>query len=164
MSTLTSGAVRFVILALLWLALADGDRATLAVGAVAVPVALVVSLTLSPPAAPRLRVWPTVRFVPWFAWIALAASADVARRALRPTMGLAPARVPVATRLTSARARLALAGLVSLVPGTLAVDVRDRALILHLLDGRARARTLDELRTVEAHVAAMFGETEERAA
>ena len=152
---LLSGAFRFVTLALLWLALTEGDLDTWWLGALAVVIATLASLALLPPAGRSWSPVSVVRFAGFFLWKSLVGGIDVALRALRPNMDLDPALVEYTTRLPGGLPRVLFANTISLLPGTLSAEVRDRQLLVHTL---ATAPSLqDELRNTEEMVARAFG-------
>jgi multicomponent Na+:H+ antiporter subunit E len=62
--------------------------------------------------------------------------------------------VPFSTRLPGDSARLFLAGVISLLPGTLVIDLRREVLQIHALDAACEVEA--ELRKLERHVAALF--------
>lgn len=132
---------RVVIMALLrrtlflggiWAVLAGTEPKGLAVGALAVPVAVWLSLKLLP-AHRRLSVWRFARHVPVFVAGSLLGGIDVARRALSPRMRLRPGWVEVPVGLSEG-GRAVIGGDLSLMPGTLAAGTRDGRLLVHLLD------------------------------
>jgi len=104
----------------------------LAVGALAVPVAVWLSLGLLP-AHRRLSVWRFARHVPVFLAGSFLGGIDVARRALSPRMRLRPGWVEVPVELSDG-GRAAIGGELSLMPGTLAAGTREGRLLVHLLD------------------------------
>lgn len=73
-------------------------------------------------------------FVPWFAWQVLSASWDVARIVLNPQHKVSPAVVSVTPSTEDKRLITVLACLMTLTPGSLAVDYRGRLLYIHVLD------------------------------
>ncbi|HSP79412.1 MAG TPA: Na+/H+ antiporter subunit E [Myxococcaceae bacterium] len=152
-------AARLGLLAVLWATLVEGHPEGLAVGLLALPLAFWASLAVEPPGVPYVRPLELVRFLPVLGWRALVGSFDVARRALHPRLRIAPGLLEVRSRLPVGPARLFLGSVVSLVPGTVAVEVEADRLTLHLLDAspEARASALEELRYLERQVARVFG-------
>lgn len=152
---LRSSAARFATLALLWLALTEGDLGTLWLGFLAVVAATLSSLALLPPAGHSLSPVGTARFIGFFLWQSSVGGIDVALRALRPDMDLEPALVEYTTRLPKGGARVLFANTISLLPGTLSAEIQDRRLLIHTL---AISSSLDEeLRHMEEMVARVFG-------
>jgi multicomponent Na+:H+ antiporter subunit E len=152
-------AVRLALLAVLWATLVEGDPRGLAVGLLVLPLAAWACLALAPPGRARIRPLALLRFLPFCVWRALQGGLDVARRALEPQLSLSPGRLEARSRLPRGPARSFLNGVVSLVPGTLAVEQEGDTLYLHLLDAspEARSAALAQLRDLEGRVARVFG-------
>jgi multicomponent Na+:H+ antiporter subunit E len=143
---------RALVLAVLWWAIAGEPAWTFGVPAVAL--AAGASLWLVPQRTP-FRVLPALRFVAFFLWHSLRAGFDVARRALTPSLPLAPGIVEHRMRLPAGLARVIFVNTVSLLPGTLSVEVAGERLRVHALDARLPVEA--QLRNVEARIAAIFG-------
>lgn len=152
---LRSGAVRVVTLALLWLALTEGDLDTPWLGFLAVAAATLSSLVLLPPASRPWNPIGTVRFAAFFLRQSLVGGIDVAIRALKPGLDLDPALVEYETRLPEGLPRVLFANTISLLPGTLSAEVRDRRLLIHTLATGPDVQS--ELRRTEEMVAGLFG-------
>lgn len=86
-----------------------------------------------------LRIEAGLVFVPWFTWQVFSASVDVAKIVLNPRYQIESAvvRVPVQTR--DKRLITVLGCLLTLTPGTLALDYRSRTgeMFVHVLDTRS---------------------------
>lgn len=136
-----SAAGRFLGLLLLWWIMAGGDPAFWYYGLLAAALATAVSLRLIPPArgraarerGGRARPWEIPVLAGWFVWSALRGGADVARRALSPSLPISPhvTRVRIETRHPGGR-RLAL-WMVNLMPGSLVVAEGEGWADLHVL-------------------------------
>lgn len=147
-------AVRRVLLfAVLWWVLAEGAADSLAVGLPFVLAAAWLSLALWGGRSFSLR--GLARFLPWFAYQSLAGATDVAMRALRPAMPLHPGLVRCRLRLPAGASRIALADVVSMLPGTLSADLDGEQLVIHALDTRRDMQ--DMVSDLELRVAALFG-------
>jgi multicomponent Na+:H+ antiporter subunit E len=145
-------AVRAAALAALWWAFTEGRPDDLAAGIPMVALALAASAAVAPPARVRLRPVATIRLGAIFLWSSLRGGVDVARRALSPRLPISPGYREVPLSLPPGPARLLLVDALSLMPGTLSVEVRRGSLVVHLLDARRPvAREIGEL---EARVAA----------
>lgn len=144
---------RGVAFAVLWGILTEGAGGP-RLAAVLIPLAVGATFVLVPPRGPRVRPLEVLRFVPFFLWISLRGGIDVARRALAPRMRLAPALVDYSLRVTSERERVLLAYFLSLVPGTVSVDLEADRLRLHVLD--AALPIAHTVRRIERRVAALF--------
>jgi multicomponent Na+:H+ antiporter subunit E len=141
--------------ALWWILSAEGGAA-LAAGAFAVAAALAAGHRLRTPAGAGLRWARLPRFAVVFAWHSMRAGLDVARRAFSPDMGLRPGWVVVPLALRDNGLRVALALVVSLLPGTIAARLDGARLTLHALDERHPVEA--EVRRFEREIAALFGE------
>ena len=120
--------------------------------------ACVAAALLNPIPAPHrvlARTGALLRFIPVFVAFSITSAVDVSWRALHPRCPLQPVLVDYPWRLPPGPARIFLASLVNLMPGTLGLRIGREALTLHILR-RPRA-TLDGVRRFEAHAAALFG-------
>jgi multicomponent Na+:H+ antiporter subunit E len=151
---------RFVLFVLLWWLLTDGRTDALLFGACVALAAAVVPLPMERPGkvSRQPALLPTLLrlplLLPMFLWQSLHGGVDVSLRALRPRMPLAPAMIDYPLRLPRGPAAVVMAGLVSLMPGTLAM-VEGGRLRVHVLDGSRRYD--DELADLERRVARVFG-------
>ena len=141
----------------LWWVLAEGNLQGVGFGLVFALLAAIASLLVLPaqPSADRINTmlgW--LRFIPFFLLQSLLGGVDVARRAFHPRMPLYPAVIRYPLSLSKGWPRVFFLNTVSLLPGTLAVNLDGDAVQLHLLDGRGDPQTA--LRQVEERVAALF--------
>lgn len=143
---------RGALFSLLWLLLEGGTPAGWVIGAPAVAAATLLSLRLwsGPPAS----LWGLVQFLPWFIRESLAGAVDVASRALRPAMPLYPGVATFRLRLPSGASRVALANVVSMLPGTLSADLEADRLTIHALDARQDLQAM--VRDLEPRIAGIF--------
>lgn len=146
--------MRILVFALLWWIVSDG-AGSWAFGIPVIVLATLVSYRLTPARGNRLRPLAALRFAGFFLHRSLLAGIDVARRALSPSLPLVPALIEHRSRLPSGPARVLLADTLSLLPGTLSVELHDDCLCLHVLDAGQPIEA--EVRVVERHVAALFG-------
>jgi len=144
---------RGVLFALLWWALTDGRPGSWGVGGVSV--ALATSLALLPPVGTCVSRIGLVRFLVFFFVQSLRGGVQVAAFALRPRPGLRPGFHDIALRLPAGLGRILLANTLSLLPGTLSVELDGDRLCLHVLD--ETAPTEREVRVVEDRLAHMLG-------
>ncbi len=145
--------VRIAAFGGLWFVLTEGDTYAWWLGALVVAVATAASIVLWPRFG--LRPVGLARFLPFFLKQSLLGGVDVARRALDPRLPLDPGFVDCPLRLPPGVARVALADTMSLVPGTVSVELRDHALRLHVIDQSLPAA--QTLRRLEALLADVFG-------
>jgi len=139
--------------ATLWWVLAGG--AAWGFGAPVIAAAVGASLALQPARRLWLRPWGLLRFAGYFLVQSPRAGLDVARRVFAPGLPLAPALLDFRLRLPEGPARTLLVNTMSLLPGTLSAGIEGNRLRLHVLDTQLPVE--QELREVEAHIAAMFG-------
>ncbi len=125
------------------------------VGLPAIAAALAARQALGPEAGRPIRLGGALRFAAAFVKASLVSGIDVARRALRPEMGLKPGIRVFPLALATRRERVLLAAVISLLPGTLGVGLSDRELTVHVLDTEAPVAA--ELAAMEARIAGLFG-------
>lgn len=142
-------------LALVWWALAEGRSDGWGVGAVSVAAALAASLYLAPPGAGRLSPTGLLGFAGFFLLHSARGGLQVAARAFRPRMDLAPALVDVPVTLPEGLPRVLLVNTLNLLPGTVSVLLEGERLRLHVLD--ARLPIAGEVRRAEARIARLLG-------
>lgn len=123
---------RALPLALLWWVLAQGAPESAAVGVVTVGLAAAVSVRLQPGML-SVSPWQVVPFILFFLRESVRGGVQVALLALRPGLDLRPGTLEVALRLPHEPARVLLAALVGLMPGTLAIGLEGNLLRLHVL-------------------------------
>jgi len=152
-SHLRCGCLRAVLFALMWWILTDGAIDSWLVGTPVVLFATGVSVLLLPPLSWSLT--GIAQFIPFFLWRSLYGGVDVARRALHPRLPISPGLIDHRWRLPPGLPRVFMANTVSLLPGTLSVELGANCLQVHVLD--ERKDFLPELKKVEQRVAAMFG-------
>jgi multicomponent Na+:H+ antiporter subunit E len=150
---------RLSIFTLLWWILTEGRREALLFGAPFIVAAALLSVvfkgaSLGRNGHGRISLSALGRLIPFFLWHSLRGGIDVGIRAFKPSLPLAPDLVDYPLRLPSGPAAVLMAGLVSLMPGTLAV----------IWDGRLRVHVLDrgghfwrDLERLEEQVGAVFG-------
>jgi multicomponent Na+:H+ antiporter subunit E len=151
-------AARLGLLSVLWLSLVGAHPVGLALGLLALPLAAWGSLVFEPPGRGRVHPLELLRFLPLCVGWTLEGGLDVARRALHPRLELTPGWLETRSRLPAGSVRFFLNSVVSLMPGTLAVEAEGNVLTLHLLDAspESKAAALARLRELEARVARVF--------
>ncbi len=149
-STLVSRGLWF---SLIWWVLTDGATNSWWIGAPTVLLALVASVALLAPM--HFNWFEFARFVPFFLVRSLLGGVDVAWRAFHPGMPIAPGLIEYPLRLSPGLAQVVMANAVSLLPGTMSVEIGQNCLNVHVLDGRKAL--FPELYAVEQGVARMFG-------
>lgn len=148
-------------LLVVWVALwGDVTVANVVSGLVTASLLLVVFPPATARRSGRVRPLPTLRFVAYFAWKLVEASAVVAWEVVTPRSRITEGIVAVPIRGVSDTVATVVANAVSLTPGTLTLEVdRDPAVlyvhVLHLRDLDAVRR---EVRHIEALAIAAFGD------
>lgn len=94
------------------------------------------------------------RFLPYFVGNSLRAAVDVAARAMNPRLPIDPVIVCHPMQLESAEARVVMANVVTLLPGTVSADLQGKVLRVHVLN--ASGPFEDTLDTLERRVADLF--------
>lgn len=139
---------------LLWLVLTGGELQKLWFGLPAAAISAGISTRLMKEW--RLRsLKGLVFFVPFFIRQSLEGGFDVAMRALHPRMPLEPALINYPVRLPEGAASVFLAGVISLLPGTLTTQLSDGHLRIHVLD--IGLPVVQKLRILEEKVGGIFG-------
>jgi multicomponent Na+:H+ antiporter subunit E len=124
------------------------------IGIPAILAAIYLDYRLSRPRSVRWSAHGFIVFVFFFIKSSISSGIDVVRRAYHPRLPLNPAMIEYSLGLKSAAARSLFACTVSLLPGTLSVEIDERRLVVHVLDaGRPFER---ELNIIENRVAAVF--------
>lgn len=146
-------AAHAAVLASLWWLLTGGVAASWMVG---VPVVIAGTLAgLMRVDRWRLRPLAWLRFAGYFLRGSLQGGIDVTRRVLAPGLPIEPELKEWRLRLSHPAARVFLAEVVSLLPGTVAAELRGRRIMLHALDGRLPIGR--DLEALERRVADLFG-------
>jgi multicomponent Na+:H+ antiporter subunit E len=148
---------RLAVFSLLWWLLTEGRAEAWPFGLPFIAAAAAVS-SLSRPAPAgsggwRISLMSLLRLSGYFLGHSLLAGVDVAARAFKHPLPLAPTLIDYPLRLPAGAPTVLMAGLVTLMPGTLAMIGRDR-LRVHVLDRRGDFAR--DLRRLEARVAAVF--------
>lgn len=146
---------RIFVFGFIWWTLGGGGPATWWLGLPAVAIAVAVSLLVTHPSI-RLRWSPggLASFLPFFCLQSLRGGVDVAWRAFHPGLPIHPCLVHYPLRLRETPARVFMANVVSLLPGTLSADLEGDSLVVHALDGRLPVT--EQLRALESRVARLF--------
>lgn len=146
---------RAALLAALWWALAEGRAESWWIGVPAIAAGALASLALQGSRPWPMRPLAVLRSLAWFARRSLLAGFDVALRALRARPGLAPGFLVLRSRLRDPAACVLLANALSLLPGTLSVELSGERLELHVLDRAAPVER--QMRELEARIADLLG-------
>lgn len=98
----------------------------------------------------RIRVLASIRLIAWFSWQLVVASAVVSWEILTPTLRVRQGIVAIPLRTDSKRVTTLVANIISLIPGTLTLEVADEPprLFVHVL----HLDDVDEVRAEVAHL------------
>lgn len=148
--------IHLVMLAVVWLVLSEGISGSWLIGLPAI-LCVVIVIANDEVEHPRLPMSPTgvIAFIPYFLWQSVMSGFDVALRALRPDMGLHPVLQNYKSSLPDGAPRRLFINSITLMPGTLSVQVEDDSVIVHVLD--ERQPVMQTLQHLEARVGAVFG-------
>lgn len=138
----------------LWWLLAGADAASWVVGLPTVAAAAWAVRRLQAGWAGSVSVLGLLRFVPFFVRESLHGGVDVALRTLSPTMRVRPGFTVFRTELRRDDAIVFLVTCANLLPGTLATDLHEDKLNVHLIDAEAGAE--DGLRRLEREIGRIF--------
>jgi multicomponent Na+:H+ antiporter subunit E len=128
-------ATRFIIFLVLW-CIFDGIKPiSLLVGLITAGLVTWSSLQLFPASNRRLRIFPFLALGLHFMWSSIVAALEVAKYAFRRQPGLLPGFVTYDCDIPAGTKRDLYLSMVSLMPGSLPVDVDDNGrVIIHCLD------------------------------
>lgn len=123
---------RWVFFAVLWWGLTAGRTEQLALSVTVVTVSALLSCLLVTPQ--HINAWGTLKFIPFFIRLSIQGGLDVASRAFRPSMPLKTGFISYRLNLTRSAARVIFVWVVSLLPGTVSVQLTPQGLDIHVLD------------------------------
>lgn len=146
---------RAILLGTLWWAFTEGHGGSWILSGLAVLTAVLSSFFVLPPGSWPWRHLGLVRFLPFFLQQSIRGGIDVAGRALHPRLPIHPGSVDYPLRLPEGLARVFFITTLSLLPGTLSMQLREDTLRVHLLDCKSPAR--ERIEQLEVRVAAVFG-------
>ena len=150
-----TACIRAMLFALIWLVLSGGVINSWSIGVPVVLLSTLVSIILLPPTP-----WSfigLIRIIPFFLWHSLCAAIDVAKRALHPQLPISPDLYHYYWHLSSGVPQIFMANMVSLLPGTLSIELHDKYLCIHVLD--QTGDFISQLSIVESYVARLFTPT-----
>ncbi len=145
---------RFLTALVLWWVLSEGESEALAAGALVSALVAVISVRVFPRGRHRLRWRAAPAFVLFFTTRSIVAGLDVARRLLTPSLPISPGMLVFDLQVPDGAPRWLLANTLSLLPGTLSVELRGDRLDLHCLD--TETDIAGAVHDTERRVAALF--------
>lgn len=160
-----SGAAGLLIgwLIVVWIGLSGSGSPGVLVGAAGVAALVAWALPSYRPRWPQgiLRPLAALRFVISFAWSTVQANLEVAAAVLQ-RRSLQPAVVAVPLRITSRTELALLMNVVTFTPGTIALEVHDSRLFIHVMDLRDGEPFLRRFEAIESKIIDAFGTSGER--
>lgn len=155
--SLQKGAVfSTLILAAIWFLLTEGSLLSWIVGIPAIILGLKVKRLLPAQSTFGVASFAVFPFLIFFAQQSLLGGIDVALRTIRPACRLSPRLITYTFQMSNEIARAFFANVVSMLPGTLSVDMIADGVQIHLLD--ENLSNVENLQRLESKVAALFGE------
>lgn len=141
----------FIVFYLLWIIIAGIKTEELLLGAV---VALVLAFIVGPLVPYDINGHSIVQvfkyvflFIPLFVWKLVVANFQMAKIVLTPSLPIKPGFVVVKTGLSDDFAKLSLANVITLTPGTLSIDVKENEILIHwvTVKGETASEYKDEI-------------------
>lgn len=145
--------IRAASFTIIWWMLSNGDTGSWLVGVPMIALTTWVSIHLLPPI--KISLMGALQFVPFFLWQSLVGGLIVAKQAFQPGFQVKPDIAYYHWRLPPGISRVFMVNVVSLLPGTLCLQLSDKKLHFHVL-----VKTdsyIDELKMIEYRVAKLFG-------
>lgn len=147
---------RVPVFTVFWWILTEGEAMFSVWTLAGTGLSVTVTLFMWPPDSWTWRLWPLIRFIPFFMWHSLLGGLDVAYRALWPGAHVRPRLVAFPFTLRKEPARVFFLWTVSLLPGTAAIGFENGVARIHVLDvGLVDLKKLQEL---ENRIAGIFGQ------
>lgn len=126
--------IRFLFFSLLWLVISEAALSALWVGLPVVLICVFISLKLMPPIGFALSPFAWLRFIQFFLVQSVKSGFDVAKRAVSTPVNIHPCFREINISLKNPFSRVLFAVVVSLLPGTLSVDLNEKGAYIHALE------------------------------
>ena len=147
--------VRLVLFSVLWWAISEGESSMAPYGVVAVLAATATSVWLLAPGRPLLGRTPAAaRLLWWFLRQSVLGGVDVARRTMSKRVDVDPGTVDVEISVSNPIARVLLADISALTPGSLAVDLLEHGVRVHMLHNELPVQ--ERIAELDALLCALF--------
>ncbi len=146
---------RLALFACLWWILAEGSNDGWLPGSVAVLAATWASVRLGPLVPISISPTGLAIFLRFFLWNSIRGGIQVADMALRGPTALRPALIELSVNLPPGGERVLLVNTLSLMPGSVGVDLQGATLQLHVLD--AGLPVVTDVQALEAAIGRLFG-------
>ncbi len=152
--SITGLIFRATIFVFTWWVLTKGANDSWQVGIPAILIAIYMSCRLFRPGSGHWSLRGSIGFAIFFIKSSILSGIDIVWRTYHPRLPLNPAMIEYPLRLTSSAARNLFVCTVSLLPGTVSVEIDAHRLIIHVLDASRPFKR--ELNIIENRVAAVF--------
>lgn len=146
---------RLLLFAGLWWVLAEGRNDAWLPGGAVVLAAAWASVRLGRPASVSISLTGLAGFLRFFLWSSIRGGIQVADMALRGPTALRPALIELSVNLPPGGERVLLVNTLSLMPGSVGVDLQGATLQLHVLD--AGLPVVTDVQALEAAIGRLFG-------
>lgn len=147
-----SASLRSFLFLIIWMVLTNGDVSSLWIGLPATVLAVVTSIKLIPPLKWNFNAF--LKFIPFFFKYSLMGGFDVMWRVFHPTLPINPDLVRYRLSIPEGFAQDIMLDAISLLPGTLSVEVEDNELIIHALNVENDIQR--EVSFIESHLSEIF--------
>lgn len=147
--------LRTTVFSVLWLILSEGRVDGLVLGSIAVQFATATSYVLIPAGAGGVSPVGLLRFIVFFILNSWRGGLQVAVQALRGPAALRPALLEISLQRFANGNDILLVNALSLLPGTLSVELENGTLCLHVLD--ERLPVLADLRALASSISQLYG-------
>lgn len=148
--------LRSALFVLIWWILAGGHPDSWTIGLPSIALAVMLSLRLLPPLGVRISLPGLLGFSVFFVLNSVRSGFQVAAMTLKPRLDVQPRILAFPLGLKNENAQVLLATTLSLLPGTVCIDLKNNYLFLHVIDYRMPIE--EEVRAAEYRVAKLFGE------
>ena len=147
-----SVSLRSILFLIIWMVLTNGNMLSLWIGLPSTVVAAVTSMALIPPLKWNFNAF--LKFIPFFFKHSLMGGFDVMWRVFHPTLPINPDLVRYRLSIPEGFAQDIMVDAISLLPGTLSVEVEDNVLSIHVLNVENDIQR--EVSLIESHLSEIF--------
>jgi multicomponent Na+:H+ antiporter subunit E len=147
--------IRIILFSLLWGFLIGIDWEGWLFGVPVILLATYISLAIVPEMVWKFSPMSVIRFSIYFFWHALRGGIDVIARAFHPQLPINPGFLHYEFRLPPGSPRVFLTFVTSLLPGTLSSVMKEKTLVIHVLD--LNQPIPKQILNLENQVAGLFG-------
>ena len=147
--------LRVFFFSMIWLSLSRGEvKGGLPFAVPAILIGCWLGMKLRGPEGKDIHLGVLLMHLPFFFYKSTMSGLDVMRRALHPRLPIDPVLVEFRFSLPKGNPRVFLADIITLLPGTISVDLDEEKIIIHALDPQMVRQS--ELRRLEQKVAGLY--------